>query len=138
MSQYQDNQSDRITFFWLLCVCSRLLSFTSLLISLSCFPRPPGFTVAQPTVPQQHGALLPTVPLGADTRHLLVPVLPLFCLPHCCSPHVAQPCSLSFSDPLSLRCPLALPPLPLHVLLPVPCPQCYSTLPWSKGSSRSS
>ncbi len=114
-------------------MCSRLLSFT-LLISLSCFLRPPGFTLARPTVPHQHGALLPAVPPGGDTRHLLVPLPSLqptsllqLTLFHIALPH--WPRSLPFSDPLSPSCPLAIPPLPPHALLPVPCPHCLLPSP---------
>lgn len=121
MSQYQDNHSDRITLFF--CVPDYCL----LLLCLSLYPASSGplaSTAAQPTGPHQHGALLPAVPLGSDTRHLLVP-LPflLACLAvaaHTPLPH--WPRSLPFSDPLSPSCPLAIPHSPPSALLPVPCP----------------
>lgn len=73
-------------------------------------------------ISRQHGALLPAVPLGADTRHLFVPLPSLY--------YRSPSCPTWFSHAGPIFCPSltycpAVAPwlyLPYH-LLPVPCPR---------------
>jgi len=97
-------------------MCSRLLSFTSLLISSSCFLRPPGFTVAPPPPRHQHGALLPAVPLGAVSRHPMSHF----------SPHLASLTVAAHTVRSLTHCPPVAPWLHLPYLL---VPSCLCPAP---------
>lgn len=147
MSRYQDNSVRQKSHFFKALVLNNTVLQT-IVSDWSCSSLcpvssgPPGFTVAQPTVSRQHGALLPTVPLGTDWHQTpLCPTsLPAAYLtvaahsdPHCLSHTGSVLC------PSLTCCPPVAPwlYLPYH-LLPTPCPHHRSPLPWSEGSRQSS
>lgn len=140
ISHYQENRSDRITFFFkaVACVPDHCFFYSSAYLFI---PFPPAPWLHRSPADRPPPAWCPSSRRPPGRRHQTPPCLtslPLVFLTVAAHPGPHWPRSLPFSDPLSPSCPLAIPPLPPLALLPVPCPHCCSPLPWSKGSRQSS